>query len=203
LHYPPPEGRRSYPMTAIVHDTPSSPHGPWVFPGEYSVKLTVNGQTYTQPLTIKTDPRIKTPAEDLRMTKISETQKQMRDLRAQLTALSEKKGVETTLADYIPVLNAKVGTLECGGFPGRGGGRKGADDSARPTLSSISGQFSSILATVQATEAKPTTQVTDAAKKIQGNFETIMTPWQDTLNKEIPALNKKLQEAKLPLINIK
>jgi len=28
-----------------------------VAPGAYSVKLTVNGKSYTQPLTVKPDPR--------------------------------------------------------------------------------------------------------------------------------------------------
>ena len=35
--------------------------GTLVLPGAYSVKLTVDGKTYTQPLTVKMDPRVKTP----------------------------------------------------------------------------------------------------------------------------------------------
>jgi hypothetical protein len=31
-------------------------------PGEFTVRLTVNGQTYTQPVTIKPDPRTVTPS---------------------------------------------------------------------------------------------------------------------------------------------
>ena len=31
-------------------------------PGTYTVKLTVNGKTYSQPITVKQDPRVKTPA---------------------------------------------------------------------------------------------------------------------------------------------
>ena len=34
--------------------------GALVMPGEYSVKLTVDGKSYTQPLTVKMDPRVKT-----------------------------------------------------------------------------------------------------------------------------------------------
>jgi hypothetical protein len=37
--------------------------GPMVLPGNYTVKLTVNGQTFTQPLTVVQDPRVTvTPA---------------------------------------------------------------------------------------------------------------------------------------------
>ena len=49
LHYPPPEGSRpKYPISAIYHDTPPLPMGPAVRPGQYTVKLTVGGRTYTQ-----------------------------------------------------------------------------------------------------------------------------------------------------------
>src|SRR5262249_47262018 len=66
LHYPPPKGtRRSYPISAIYRDTPSEPLGPAVLPGRYTVKLTVAGKIFTQPLTVKMDPRVKTPPEGL------------------------------------------------------------------------------------------------------------------------------------------
>ncbi|MBO0698066.1 MAG: hypothetical protein J2P46_06715, partial [Zavarzinella sp.] len=67
LHYPPAErgGRDRYPMTAVYNDTPPEPTGPWVHPGQYTVRLTVGGTTIEQPLTIKMDPRVKTSAEGL------------------------------------------------------------------------------------------------------------------------------------------
>ena len=66
LHYPPPDSlEHEYPISAIYHDTPRTPLGPPVLPGKYSVKLTVNGISYTQPLTIKMDPRVKVTVADL------------------------------------------------------------------------------------------------------------------------------------------
>jgi len=50
-------GRGGPPISAVIHDTPAGPQGEWVPPGNYTVKLTVDGQTYTQSLTIKADPR--------------------------------------------------------------------------------------------------------------------------------------------------
>ena len=35
--------------------------GPWAYPGKYTVKLTVGGKTFTQPLMVRMDPRVKTP----------------------------------------------------------------------------------------------------------------------------------------------
>jgi len=62
LHYPPPDAlEHEYPIAAIWHNTPRDPQGPRVLPGVYTVKLTVDSKTETQPLTVKMDPRVKTP----------------------------------------------------------------------------------------------------------------------------------------------
>ena len=53
---------------AIPHETPrQQPQGPLVVPGDYSVELTVDGQTYRQPLTVKLDPRVHGSSEDLEL----------------------------------------------------------------------------------------------------------------------------------------
>ena len=66
VHYQPlPGGGRglgSLPIAAVPYDTVPAPTTPWVAPGQYTVKLTVNGATYSQPITVKQDPRVKTPA---------------------------------------------------------------------------------------------------------------------------------------------
>lgn len=51
---------------AIPHETPrQQPQGPLVVPGNYTVELTVDGQTYRQPLVVKLDPRVHASEEDL------------------------------------------------------------------------------------------------------------------------------------------
>jgi photosystem II stability/assembly factor-like uncharacterized protein len=55
-------GGGGLPIAAVPYDTVPVPSTPWVAPGQYTVKLTVGGQTYTQPITVKPDPRVKTPA---------------------------------------------------------------------------------------------------------------------------------------------
>ncbi|MGH9407909.1 MAG: WD40/YVTN/BNR-like repeat-containing protein, partial [Vicinamibacterales bacterium] len=63
LHYSPPAGHpKSYSIAATPHDTAADPRGPWVVPGTYTVRLTVSGSTFSRPLTVRMDPRIKTNA---------------------------------------------------------------------------------------------------------------------------------------------
>jgi photosystem II stability/assembly factor-like uncharacterized protein len=66
LHFTPPYSKsHDYPMTAIIHDTPRHPLGAAVLPGEYSVKLTVDGRSDSQTFQVILDPRIKTSAAGL------------------------------------------------------------------------------------------------------------------------------------------
>ena len=44
---------------AVPHRTYPGVNSPWVAPGTYSVRLTANGQSQTQPITVKMDPRVK------------------------------------------------------------------------------------------------------------------------------------------------
>jgi hypothetical protein len=55
-------GRGGLPIAAVPHDTVMAPATPWAAPGTYTVKLTVGGKSYTQPITVKADPRVETPA---------------------------------------------------------------------------------------------------------------------------------------------
>src|SRR6185369_1675984 len=48
---------------AVPHRTYAAVNAPWVAPGTYSVRLTANGQSQTQPIVIKMDPRVKVTPE--------------------------------------------------------------------------------------------------------------------------------------------
>ena len=45
---------------AVPHRTYPTVNAPWAPPGSYSVRLTVDGKHYTQPLLLRMDPRVKT-----------------------------------------------------------------------------------------------------------------------------------------------
>ena len=60
MKYAPLNVPAAYPISAIIHNTTPDATAPWVMPGTYTIKLTVNGQTQEQPITIAMDPRVKT-----------------------------------------------------------------------------------------------------------------------------------------------
>lgn len=66
MHYERPRGVSfSYPISAIPGQTVPEPLGPWVVPGTYTVRLTVDGIAHTVPLTVRMDPRVRSSVLDI------------------------------------------------------------------------------------------------------------------------------------------
>lgn len=57
----------SYPIAAVHLNTPQTPQGMLVMPGTYQVRLTAGGETLRQAVTVRMDPRVKTPIADLQL----------------------------------------------------------------------------------------------------------------------------------------
>ena len=53
----PPAFSHSWEINANPGETPASPQGPLALPGVYTVKLTVDGRSYTQKVSVRDDPR--------------------------------------------------------------------------------------------------------------------------------------------------
>ena len=64
-HETPAAASFSYPIAAVPGNTPREPRGPWVVPGAYTVRLSVDGRVLAQPLSVVMDPRVKTSLADL------------------------------------------------------------------------------------------------------------------------------------------
>ncbi|MDQ6842984.1 MAG: glycoside hydrolase, partial [Bacteroidota bacterium] len=67
LHYTPLNLPPSFPISAVYKNTAPSPTSPWVMPGDYTIELSVNGQTFSQLLKVNMDPRVKTSLADLQL----------------------------------------------------------------------------------------------------------------------------------------
>lgn len=137
LRYPRPEALSyNYSIAAVWHDgTPIVPEGPLVLPGRYTVTISANGKSLTQPLTVQLDPRVHVSMQDLRdqlglaqsvdstlgrtvhlyktieKARKEETSKAMRDSLDQITkkgtpSLSSLAGVLTSLSHKVQSADA-------------------------------------------------------------------------------------------------
>lgn len=67
MRYKPLDVPATYPISAIYKNTVPDVTAPFVMPGTYTVRLTVDGKQVAQPLNIIMDPRVKTSSSDLQM----------------------------------------------------------------------------------------------------------------------------------------
>ncbi len=86
----------------FLHEYRDGSRGPMALPGNYQVRLTVEGKSQTVPLEVKLDPRVHVAAEDLRkqfdlrsqivdqLSRINDAVNQMEDLRAQIDGLGRR-----------------------------------------------------------------------------------------------------------------
>jgi len=211
MHYQAPAAlNREFPISAIVHDTPQVPLGAWVMPGKYTVKLTVDGKNYTQPLGVRMDPRIKTPETDLRkqfemesgivegMNETFEALQQVRSLRPQITDRAGK--AKGALADSLNALDKQAAELE--------GASHGAFFGVPPsgkqpeTLSTLNQVFGQLLTVVDSADAAPTTQASSVYLELESSLEKLLAEWRKVRD-GLSALNASLAKAHLEPLDLK
>jgi hypothetical protein len=61
LHYARPTDQCSLPISGTPYNTKCEPEGPWVMPGTYTARLTVDGAVQSETFTVRMDPRVRTP----------------------------------------------------------------------------------------------------------------------------------------------
>lgn len=66
LHYARTTDSCSLPISATPYNTKCEPEGPWVLPGTYTARLTVDGAVQSQTFTVRMDPRVKSSAASLK-----------------------------------------------------------------------------------------------------------------------------------------
>ena len=210
LHYDSPESLgHEFPISAIVHDTPKYPLGAWIVPGNYTVKLTVDGKSYSQPLVVKMDPRIKTSATDLRkqfemesasvegMNRSFDALAQVRSVRAQLKERAAR--AKGAVADAIAALDKQAGELEGAARSNFFGLPPGAKQPEN--FSSLNQHFSGILSVADSADAAPTIQATTLYKELEEDLEKLVDRWTKIRQQDISALNAKLKKARLAPID--
>lgn len=187
MHYTPIEVKPPYPMAAIYQETAPGYSSPWVMPGRYTVRLTVAGKTYSQPLTIKADPRVKTPVAELN--KLHQLSMQCYNavmaIGDCLLQLQEAGGTVVRMQQspswnnmVLKEIAAKAGEIE-----------RGVPGSKQESLESVKGKFMRLLELLQESDMPATTQSGTAIKDTQKTLDGLLNEWK-SLKAKIEAERK-------------
>jgi photosystem II stability/assembly factor-like uncharacterized protein len=180
LHYAPPKVLgHDYPISAIYGDTPRYPLGPAVLPGEYTVRLTVSGRTYSQPLTVKMDPRAPITAAGLRLQHdigvrmndaMSRDFAALGEVRRQRVLLkTQREGAKAgEVADSLIALDSALANIEAGPRTG-----------AAENLVRLNGELAGILDAVEGADMDPTSQVVAGAVDLERSLASVLTKWSE------------------------
>lgn len=203
LHYPAPTSvTHEYPITAIPGDTPRYPLGPHALPGNYTVRLTANGKSYTAPLTIKLDPRVHTTPAGLEqmfkleqiladaVTRSSEAVFQAKSVQEQIAALHPSDAVVAALKAFDEKVSAALN-----------GPKPAANAAKTPSLSSVNDDAYSLYKMVGQVDAAPTPAQERDTTKLEQDLPVVLNQWTAILKADLPAINTQLRSAGLPEIN--
>jgi photosystem II stability/assembly factor-like uncharacterized protein len=215
-------GRGGLPIAAVPYNTAPAPSAPWVAPGAYTVRLTVNGKSFTQPITVKADPRVKTPVPVMQQVYTLTKAVYFGALDAQaagerLSAVREQVAsrlskAQGSAARALTAFDEKARALQGGGgagggrggagrgAAGRGGGgaaRGGASVAPAETLMSATSALTGVMNLLQAADVQPTTVQLAAITRAQQLAARVMARWTALEGPDLAALNATLKAAGL------
>ena len=182
LRYEPPPGtRRQFSIAAVHRNTPSGPDGPFVHPGRYTVRLTVDGTRFERALDVRLDPRVKISAGDLQM----QTDLSLSCYRGYLEALRLREAIDEALKAGTAPANAarrkEWGALRGPGVPGDQDilyGSITAVPSEKETVVGLQNKFLFMLNLLQGADARPTSQAEEAVPELRKTLEALGRRWQ-------------------------
>ena len=183
-----------------------APRGPRVVPGQYQVKLTVNGAALTQPLHVQMDPRAQVTAAEL-----AEQQRLgleiFGDVRASRKALAEigavKKRlteIETQSLKQHPELLAQVTEVNAAIEKVEKGERH--EPAVIAGLESASSGLGSALRVVQSSDRAIPSQAVELYREASEAGTSALAAWTQLKSSQLAKLNEALQKAGVAPIQI-
>jgi len=206
LRYEPPAK-----IPAAIYDN-GQPAGPLALPGAaFQVRLTVAGKSYTAPLEIKMDPRVKTSAEELRaqfdlLLKLRDREEEMnrailaiRDLRAQLQSLEKRLGAKEetkTVTGSGAELRKKIAAIEEELIQVHATAQE--DEANYPTK--LNSKLGYLTGVVDSADAAPTEAELAVFAALDKQVAAQLASWRDVLAEDLPALNDSMRKANIPSV---
>ena len=159
--------------------TYSSPSTPWAPPGSYIVRLNVDGKSYSQPMKLVLDPRVKTPASVI--AQVSSLSREMYDGAVALrAAYANARAMSARMTDARDAaLKARIDSIAPIATRGRGFGFGfGQAPAGPPSLESVRNTMMSAAMSMQSADVGPTQRQLDAVEKARAQYKEVMARWQ-------------------------
>jgi photosystem II stability/assembly factor-like uncharacterized protein len=166
---------------AVPHHTYDLPYSPWAPPGTYTARLTVDGKRYEQPITLRLDPRVNTPAAGL--AQLNTLTRELYDAAAQAhSAYSEARALMGRLGSGADAAALKtrieaIAPPEIGARRGRGFGPGAGGGASAQTLDSVSQAAMAAAMAMQGADIAPTAGQVAAAAKARADVKAMMDQW--------------------------
>jgi photosystem II stability/assembly factor-like uncharacterized protein len=168
---------------AVPHRTYPAMDAPWAPPGAYTVRLTASGKRLEQPLTLRLDPRVKTPA--LGLSQLAALSTEMYDnavaaRSAYVRARALRSRLETAKAPGAEALEARLDSLapeERSADVGARGRRARDDGAAPPTLRSAGNELMAAAMSMQGADNAPTANQIAACARARARYRAVIARW--------------------------
>jgi hypothetical protein len=201
MHYQPMPGALQFleDNEAVEHDTPVVPSSPWIVPGNYTVKLTVDGQSHTQPLTVKMDPRVQTPEGALQQ-QLDASMRTYQEAMAASAALGQVRDLEKQIAARKPSAKLKSYRKQLDELSGPEATSRSAlfRYQGPPTFASIGGSLQMLMGRMQEADRAPTAADTEALDQLGSQYESLMARWEKLKGQPLARLNRSLRDLSQP-----
>jgi len=185
--------------------------GPVALPGNYQVKLTVQGKSYTAPLEIKPDPRVKAAQADLekqfdlrlkirdRVTQAHDTINEIRDIRAQINALNKRlegQPQAKAVAEAGKQLDKKMTEVEEVLVQTKA---KSNQDVLNYPIR-LNNHLVALGRVVESADGAPTQASYDVFNMLSRQLDEQLAKWREILNTDVPVYDAAVKNQNVPAV---
>jgi len=188
--------------------------GPRAAPGNYQVKLTVDGQTMTQPFEIKADPRLGTTASDYakqlelslkirdKLTETNNAVVQIRDVKKQIDDLTKRVAGQPnakSITDAGAALTRKLTAVEEALYQTK-------NQSSQDPLNfpiRLNNKLAALDGVVSRSETPPNDQSYAVYDELAGAIDAQLQTLAQIMKTDVPAFNQLVRDQNIPAIVVK
>ena len=187
--------------------------GPMVEPGAYQVRLTAEGKSYTAPLELQVDPRVKISHEDLQkqnelarmiVAQVSEIHAAVgtiREVRSQIRGLDKRFGEDSHFAQIVSAAKEfDKKSLDIESQLLQVNAKSSEANLNFPVL--IDERLHSLLFSVDAGDNPPTKQQYEVFEELQKQAQPLLAQCRELMSKDLASLNEMVSKQNVPVLYV-